>query len=240
MQAIVGENFTVPFHFIVDREYVTPDSGSISYTLYGNSGAAIAGQTNIAVSLATGAQVANLQISSTYNTIAGGKDFEQRKILLKFTYNSKAYVFERTYFVTNLLNHNVTPEQVIFELGLLEGEVLFDEVDLVGAYYEASSRVGSSILTTMLSSGTLDQIKGNEIIRLLAALKLANAIQLRAFRKAGGDTTSYARFDKVDFTGIITGLQTRLDQLVQTASSESPLPTLMVLGSPATDAVTGA
>lgn len=239
MQAIVGENFTHQFHFIVDREYVTPDSGSVSYTLYDNAGAAISGQTNQAVSLTAGAQVANIQISSAYHTVASGKSFEQRTLRLKFLYGGKSYVFERSYFVTPLLNFRVTPEEVISELGLLEGEVLFDQVDLVGAYFEAADKVTSATLVSMLSSGTLSQLQANELIKCMAAIKLANAIQLRAFRKAGGDTLNYARFEKIDFTAIIGGLKSKINQLVQTATATSPLPTLMVLGSPATDAVTG-
>lgn len=208
MQALAGAAYSISFDIMQDGDYVVPDEGSVAYTLYDNTGAAVSGQTAVAVDSDATTNRVTIDIASGYNTIGSGRTFEQRTVRLSYKYQQKSYMVEDWYYVTSALNFRVSPMEVISALGIREGEVLANEVDLVQAYFKVADSVGSGF-DTALSSGTISQIKANEAIKITAALSLARVIELKAFRKFGNEL-SYARFDGLDFEAIRANLKDAL------------------------------
>lgn len=216
MQAIVGTAYTLTFPFIVDGEYVVPDDGSVTYTLFDNSGAAVSGQTDQAVTTDNATDHIQITIASGQQTIAGGKTFEQRTVRVKYKVDAKDFSVEDWYYVTNNLNFRVRPQDVISTLGIKEGEALLEEVDLIGAYFRIADALGAPAFSTALSSGGINQINANSAIKYAAAIDLATVIEMKAFRKFGNEL-NYARFDKIDFAAIRAGLQDKLSDALTAA-----------------------
>jgi hypothetical protein len=238
MQAISGAPYTLTVEYFQGGEYVVPDEGSVSYTLYDNSGAAIVAQTDVAVATDNTSQQSQITISGTYHTIAGGKSFEQRTLRVKYKRDGKDYTTEQWYYVTGNLNLRVRPQEVLLLLGIREGEALLEEVDLVQAYFKVSSALGSTVFGTALSSGGITQIKVNEAVKITAALDLAAVIELKAFRKFGNEL-NYSRFEKIDFAGIRATLKSNLaDALSAATNVVSTAPSLFTVTQPV-DPLTG-
>jgi hypothetical protein len=236
--AIVGTNFGLMLDTYVGQNILIPDSGSMEYTVYDNSGQPITGLTAVAVS---GVNQKNLiTIPSAAQTVAGGKEFEQRTVV--FTFNSALAPHTKTYSyqVTPFLNHHVTPEQVITVLGVQEGEILYDQVELLPAYFDAKQRLTD--IDAALSSGTTTQTKANDLIAHLAAIRLIQTLELRAWRRFGSDAQAYQRFDTVDFDGIRRRVSGQIEMLVSDIEGDDLVTTaagiLFAVTQP-TDAITG-
>lgn len=229
MQAISGAPYTLTFDFKQDGEYVVPDDASVNYTIYANDGSVLHSDT---VDTDNNTNQVQLPISGTYQTVADGLQFEQRTVRLAYTVGGNSFLSEQWYYVTGLLNYRVTPGAVVALLGIKEGEVLFDEIDLVGAYFNVADSLGLSVLTAALASGGIKQIKTNEAIKITAALDLARIIELKAFKKFGNEL-SYTRFDNIDFDAIRSGLLDALsDALAVSSDVVLTAPTLFTVTNP--------
>jgi hypothetical protein len=238
MNAIVGDSYSVPFHLVVDREYVVPTSGSVSYTVYDNAGVPIGGMTDVAVSTGSTTNRVDLNIGSSAHTVAVDKDFEQRTVALKMTVEGQQRTLRRSYYVTSFLNHRVAPEDVLSYLSLLDGELELDQVPIIPAYYLVKEALGATIFDAALVSGTVSQIQVNEIIKLQAAKAFLDTLELRAFKKAGGEGLSFSRFDGIDFAALRSRVISDIKSSTTKLTGESGVPTVFTLSSP-TDAITG-
>lgn len=229
MQAISGSAYTVTFEFMQDGEYVVPDDASVTYKLYGNDGAQLS---TASVDTDNNTNTVQIAIASGFNTVASGLDFEQRTVRVSYKLDGKDFTLEQWYYVTGLLNYRVTPRDVVIMMGIKEGEVLFDEIDLIQAYFKVSNAIGSTNFTSALSSGGIKQIKANEAIKITAALDLMRVIELKAFRKMGNEL-NYARFDKIDFAAIRESMEDALNDAIATASDlTTTSPGLFLVTSP--------
>ena len=242
MDAIVGQSYLVAFDLRLDEEYVTPDAGTITYTVYDNSGTVMGGLSNVAYP--DGSVTANrvlITVPNSSHTVGAGKSFEQRSVELNFLYDGVPHRMLKHYYVTSRLNYRADPFEVLGMIGLKEGEVFADQVDFVRSYFLLASQLTSSgsDLATLLASGTISQINANEAIKVHAALDLMTCIELKAFRKAGGDSLSFQRFEKVDFSALRAELTSRLSTLTEAISSTTTAPTVFQVVT-VVDAITGA
>lgn len=240
MDAISGQEHVVTFHLLVEDRYVVPDTGSMKYTVLDNSGAVSGLLNNVAI--ADGSIVdekVNITLSSSVQTVASGKSFEQRTVEFVFTVGGQKYRLIKHYYVTARLNYRCSPEQVFSLLGIKDGEDFYDAVDFVKAYFELAEALGSSALTTALSSGGLSQLRANEMICYAAAIDMATSLELKALRKAGGDALNFQRFEKVDFESIRSRLSSKLQSLTDQVTGTSVTPEVFIVA-PTTDAWTGA
>lgn len=240
MQAIVGGAYSVTFDLMVEGEYAPFDVGSTSYSIYDNSGAVMSGYSNVAITTEEGQNRLSIEIPSGVHTVGSGKTFEKRTVSLTTKYLDKTYNIRQSYYVTPYLNYTVTPKDVIILSGVRDGEILEPEVDLVSAYVRVANLMGSSTLTTNLAAGTILQVQANEAIKAQAALDLLTTIELKAFKKLGGDSLNYTRFDGIDFNTIRGNLQNILLQAISATQSEEYTPPSLFLLTTPTDAVTGA
>lgn len=240
MDAVVGKAYTVNFDLIVGIDYVSPDAGSMTYSVRDNAGAEISDLVDLEISdeAVVESQV-TINVPSSAHTLASGRDFEQRTVVLDFSVDGKAYRFLKHYYVTSWLNYRVAPASVIALLGLKEGEVWQDQVDLVYAYFHLKGSLTEGLLETALTSGTVAQIRANDAIRAFAALDMMTGIELKALRKAGGDALSYQRFEKVDFAQLRAEISERLRSYLETLSGTPVIPTVFQVITP-TNAITGA
>lgn len=241
MDAIVGSAHTVSFDLQVGVDYVDPDAGSVTYTVRDNTGAAISGQTDIEVDDNDIIdQSVTITVPSGSHTITGSRDYEQRTVQLKFTVDGQSYSFLKHYYVTPWLNYRVEPISVLGLIGLKEGEVWADQVDLVRSYYMLKSQLGGAVLDTALASGTAEQFAANEAIRYFAAIDMIRCIELKALRKAGGDSMSYQRFEKIDFASVRGSLELALTDLINGFDTDTADTPVVFLVSNPTNPITGA
>ena len=241
MDAIVGSAHTVSFDLQVGVDYVDPDAGSVTYTVRDNTGAAISGQTDVEIDENDIIdQRVTISVPSGAHTVSGSRDYEQRTVQLKFTVDGQSYSFLKHYYVTPWLNYRVEPISVLGLIGLKEGEVWADQVDLVRSYHMLKNQLGGTVLDTALASGTAEQFAANEAIRYFAALDMIRCIELKALRKAGGDSMSYQRFEKIDFDSVRASLQLSLDELVDGFDTDGAETAIIFLVSNPTNPITGA
>lgn len=209
-QTVVGAPYTLSFAFIKDGEYVVPDEGSVVYYLYGNDGTQLH---TAAVPTDNTTDHIQIPIDASYNTITGGRTFEQRTVRVKYALNGNILFLEDWYYVTQPLNYRITWRDVVTTLGIKEGEILEQEVDLVQAFFKIADLVTPSVLAAALSSGTIKQINANEAIKITAALDLATVIELKAFSKFGNEL-SYTRFATIDFEMLRDNLEGKLTEAI--------------------------
>lgn len=238
MNAIVGKAYSLRFDFTNDGEYIVPDIASVVYTVHDNAGQPMSGYTSVAVTTTSTTDHLSIQIPSAVHTVGGSKLFEQRSVILDYTYQGKTLSIPKHYYVTNRLNYHVSPLDVISCLAIKEGEIFAEEVELVPAYFAVRETMGATAFDAALSSGTITQLKVNEAIKYQAALKFLATLELRAFEKAGGDSASYKRFATVDFAALKQAVKGELAAAIQSASGVSTTPSLFVLSNP-TDVYTG-
>lgn len=239
MDAIVGKAYTLRFDFVHDGEYVVPDLASVTYTAYDNAGAAIAGHTAVAVNTDSNTNFVSIQLPSGVQTVAGGKILEHRRVRIDYTYQSKSYNLVQSYLVTAALNHHVSPRDVISYLAIKDGEIFESEVQLTPAYFELRDLLGSSVFDAALVSGLISQVRINDAIKYRAAQRLLATIELRALRRAGGDSLNFARFEKIDFEGIKASIAADLSSAIEDMGAAATTPSLLLLTTP-DDVFTGA
>jgi hypothetical protein len=238
MTAIVGQDYALKFTFFKDGEFISPDEGSVTFTLYANDGSVIDDFDEIEVEIEEGEQEAVVLIEGAAHTLASGAKFEQRSCVLTYYVNDFPYQLEQYYYVTNRLNVRASPEAVIARLGLKVGEVDPADVDILAAYIFLDRQLGGTLLDDALASAGHTQISANRAVLLAAALDLTTALELKALQKAGGETMSFSRAEKLDFNGIRAGLQAELQNqmgIVQGAAGTS----VYAVGTTSVDAVTG-
>lgn len=239
MQALVNTAYSITLDLIVDGEYAAFDVGTTTYTIRNNDGVEISGYVDIAETTIVGQNRVTLEIPSDIHTITGDKTFEKRTVVLKTKHNSKPYTIHQSYYVTNYLNYVVTPSEVIALIGIRDGEILQQEVDLVAAYLRVADVVGAALIVTALASGTITQLKANDAIRAQAAIDLCRTIELRALKKLGSDSLSYTRFDGINFDKIRSNLTSFLRSSIADTQQVVLTPIAVFSTTLPTDAVTG-
>lgn len=238
MNAIVGEDYSLPFHLMVEREYVVPTIDSVSYTVFNNAGSPIAGLTNVAIVTNSTTNRVDVNVSNTAHTVAALKDFEQRTVAVKFSSGGQKYTLRRSYFVTPFLNYRASPEDVLNYLGLLDGELALDQVPLVPAYYYVRDALTPAVFDLAMISGKTNQLHVNDAIKLQAARSFLDTLELRTFKKAGGEGLSFTRFDGIDFDDLRSRVNSDIKTLLGKLTGNATIPTVFVLSAPV-DAITG-
>lgn len=240
MQALVGKDYSVTFELVIGGEFAPFDEGTSSFTIYKNDGTVNSSYEDVVIDTLAGQNQIVLNIPSDVHTVASGKSFEKRHVVLTTKSQGKTHYLKQTYFVTTFLNYSCSPSDVLALIGVRDGEILLEDVDLISAYFKVVDAVGSTTATTALSSGDMKQVQINEAIKIQAALDLIRTIELKALKKVGDDSLSYTRFDGVDFNTIRTNLSNALQVAISTVQSSDITPNTLFTISTPTDAITGA
>lgn len=214
------------------------DVGSISYTLYGHTGAAIRGP--IAVTAPVGATSISIALTASDAAIAGNRRFEKRTLVVAYASDGQSYTQRLTWRITPLPLYWTTEDEVRALLGLNEDELMSAEIDLFAAYLKLEDELTSSTLTTALSSGLQTETAANQLIAVEAALAAIPSLQLRTPMVVADGGKRFERFRTVpDWARIARDLSEMRAMLVadvtETEIADQPL---AVFATP-TDPITG-
>lgn len=235
--ATAGEASTFLVPFLVDGEFVTPDDGSVTYTVRGNDGAALSGLSAVAVSVST--TEVPITVSALANAKDAGKDFENRFIIVDFEADGYPHQAKLVYTLVDWMIFTTSGDDVRALIGASSSELPDQDIDLVSAYFKVRSTLGSSVLTEALSAGNATTRSANRAIACTAALEALPSLQLRVPQSDGDGMVKFTRFSGVDWrqlTGEISAkLATALSEI--TGVSEST-PVFGVVAT-STDVITG-
>lgn len=189
----------------IDGEYVVPDT--MSYTVRDNSGSVIVSRI---LPFPTATQLF-VGVPSDLNTVAGGKDFENRTVEVLYARGDRAVRVRKTYRVAQWVNMTCTEADVRAALGVLDHELQDSDIDLLGAYLFVQEAASGSILTTALAAGNLTTTYANQAIVSQAALRVLPSLQLRAAVAIKDDNQTFQRASALDFAALQAGLQDDYD-----------------------------
>lgn len=240
MDTLVGYDIVVPFTFMVNGQPKIPTSGTVKYTVYGHNGVALVGLTDVNVTTGIATTSVSISIPSANATIAVGKRFETRNIIVQAMIEGKLQLFQKKVRVVPYLNHSVSPEQVRSYIGLNFSELPDDAIDLFNAYLALENRTSEASLTSALSSGTFLEQRANEAIKLQAVIDLIPSLKQRLAQSQTNGLVAFTRPNNIDFDGMLDTATSRYADLVSAITNVAvTTPTLLVFNNP-TDPVTGA
>jgi hypothetical protein len=235
---LADENVTLVVPFLVDDEYVVPDTGSVTYTLRDNLGAGITGQTNKPVAPTAGRTEWPISILAIYNGKA--LETENRTLTVSFTYNLAPYHWQVSYRLTDWFPHIVGPNDVRAILGVTRYELPDEDLDIAAAYLTINTDLGGSVLYNALVVGGMKSLAANNAITYKAAIDCLPSLPGRVLREESNGTTKTSRFSRWNFKEIEEKLSEKLSLAMATITGvDESFPSLMVAGS-RTDPVTNA
>lgn len=236
-----GTNLNLPIDFIVDGDFVVPDSTSVTVTVSDLSGDTITGFDALAITgLDENSTHFTLTIPDTANTKTDS--YEIRFVHCDFTVDSKVYQVRTTYQIVDRVDLPIAPQEIRNLLGLSSSELPDENIDLMKAYLDAEEDAGESLNTLITTGDTAQYIF--EAVKLKAALNVLPVLELVAVQSEQADNVVYKRFQSIDFDAIRDAYSKRYNSLLQKAipdlaGSESFSPVFSVL-SFGDDSITGA
>lgn len=226
-----GESLTYTLPLMVGGGVVVPDEGSLSYTLYDHAGQVLHSETPTSPTIT---------VDGTHHTLATGRAFEKRTLLVRFSFQGRPHSYREVYRVTPFINYSVTANDVRAFIGIDSQELPDDEVDIFKAYVSISSKVD---LTTALNSGTLLELKANEAICMMAVLDVVPSLLQRVMYFEADGVLQFRRHSVKTFEHIEQAARARLDTLLAELTEEDPSIgsyDMLTLISSTQDMVTGA
>ncbi|MDR3436430.1 hypothetical protein [Telmatospirillum sp.] len=228
---------TIVAPFLVDSEYVVPDTGSVTYSVRDNTGTLITALTNRALTPATTATEIAVTIPASDNAVT--LSTEIRSLIVSYTVNAQPYQFVSAYRLNPWLSIAVTPADVRSKLGLSSTELPDADVNFYDTYYVLDDKLSTltataTVVVTMaasLASGTLNAKYANDALIYQAALDLFPSLRARLLHKEGQGTTSYERYSGFDFDGLHDQITDLLeDALTNMTGMTSTYPSMLVVG----------
>ena len=223
------DSVTILVPFLVDSEYVVPDTGSVTFSLRDNNGSLVV--TDQALT-PTATEIA-VTIPSQYN--AKALPTELRTLIVKYTVGTAPYQVTVPYRLNAWLNIGVTPAEVRKHLGLSTTELPDADVDFYDAYYLLDAQLAGmgspATMAAALSSGTLNAKYANDALIYKAAFDLLPSLPERLLRREQAGTMSSERFGNYDFGALHDQLTDLLeDTLTNITNIQSTFPPLLVVG----------
>jgi hypothetical protein len=230
----VGDNVTIVVPFLIDSEYSTPDTGSVSYSVRDNTGTLISALTNVSVYVAAGLTEFPFQIPGSYNAVS--LPTEIRSLIVTYKVGGNPYQFVQAYRLNPWLNITGSPDDVRRQLGLSSTELPDADVDFYSAYYLLDAQINTltqstGMLAAALQSGTINAKYANDALVYKAAFDLMPSLPARLLQKEQMGTTSYQRYSGFDFGALHDMIADLLeDALTNITGMASTFPSLLTVG----------
>jgi hypothetical protein len=229
-----GEDLTFDIDLLADGIPVTPDGGTVKFTVRDQAGAVIAGldQQPLTVQGTT----ASILVPAGANAI--GADTESRFVSVSFIADGASRQQQRAYCLHPFIPLATDENAVRSLLGVSADELPDDDIELVDAYY--ALLVGNPAVGAALPTTGIKRQMANRAIALRAALDALPSLQLRVFQNRTVENSTFGRFQNVSFAQLRADLTDELSaalNAVPDVATAASLPTLLVVSSP-TDPVT--
>lgn len=220
---------TIPVDYLVDGEFVVPDSAT--YTVRAHDGSVLDSG-----SMPASANSETLTISAANNAILN--DWENRYVKLEFIYSGQTYYRVVTFQLSSFLPITATEDEVRALIGLNGQELPDRDIDLYGAYFRLVDLHGDGIETALTEAGSRNAAV-NQAIALKAALEIVDSIPLRALITVRSEDSTASRSTDIDFDAIGRRLEVRLSTVVTDALGATPASQVIFDFSSPTDPFSG-
>ena len=183
------------FRYLVQFLSGQPTS-DFTYTLYNQDGDVVVTDS---VPISTGQVSYLIEIPAASNSLSKPL-FEQMTLEWEYTTATEAVEGNIKYTIHTPIVFPVTPEGVRDLLGVSSEELADSEIDLFSGFMKFRELVGEDLdLTTYQSAGDSDSFKITKSIEALTALDIFPTIQLRLPKKYDSGTSSYERWNNIDW-----------------------------------------
>lgn len=234
MNYLAGSDITVVVPLSLNGEPVVPDNGQVQWELRGHSGEVV-----IPFGTMNGVTDSTASILITGSNVAlNGHLRELRTLRVRGLTDGFPFETSLPFHITEFLNYSVTPKDVRKFIGISDGELKDDEIDLVEAYFDLNDMDGVN-MATALAGTEKSQRAANKALVAQAVLNLLPGLpQLLSKRETDG-TSEVERFtpDFQELEMLARGQRATALQSISTATSTD---VTLVAVSTRTDPVTGA
>jgi hypothetical protein len=194
---ISGREVAIQVKFVVDGDFVTPDTSSVRYTLYDETNAEDGVYTNINPAVTSPATSLLIKLVANSNTLGVGAAMERRNLVVTFTYQTASYTLEFPYLLVPAIALAIGPKQVRTLLAVSDLELPDTEINLRQAYWDVANDIsettGQDDLDEMLEGSTADTAVANRAIALKCALGLIPTMPMRVMVSEEGEGKSFTR-----------------------------------------------
>lgn len=239
MDVIGGTPAALTIPLVIGKQPVVPDVGSVTYTVFDQANAPISGLVDVPYMTTTTTFQLQILIPSIANSIASGRRFERRRVVVSFLALGQEVQITRSYRVVPDLPHSITPQVVRAFIGIEDHELPDADIDILSAYLTVEKAVTESVLTDALQSGTTLEIAANTLISMRAVLDVLPSAKQRMAQSEKNGVKEFSRVDlkELDKLGAEAErrYQTALDEIVVVTAVNVSL----FLTAVGTDAITG-
>lgn len=200
----------LPFVFSATPEPVIPDVGSVSFSVFDHLGNALLVDEPVTTG-ATSFQTL-LEIPATYNVVPSLARFTRRFVHVTFTVGGLTTVRSANYRLIPNLPMSATAAEVRGFLGVNPYELEDEDVDLISAYFQVEQVLGEPLLMSALTSGTMSELRANEMIRMRAAISIIPSLRHRVAQSEKNGVKAFSRPTIKSFDDLMAAAHQRYDE----------------------------
>ena len=225
------------------RHLVLFDTGAptsdLTYTLKRADGTVILTET---VPVSTGQLSYVIDIPAGSNTLLAPL-FEELVLEWDYTTATQAVDGSLSYIIHASIGFPATNEGVRDMLGVNSDELPDNEINLFEGYMAFRHYIGEGVdLTIYEDDGSFDAFKIKKAIEAATALAVFNTLQIRLPKKYDSGTSSYERWNSVDWDAMRSGIESHMVaalEFIDPTTDVYPLVDIFVLSDRGPDPITG-
>lgn len=180
-------------------------TGAISYTLLGTDNSV---RITSSVTPPAGAISYPIVIPASDAVLTGGRMFENRTVTFSYTTINGVVSGTVRYRVDAFLPFAASNDGVRMKIGVLDEELLDDDIDLMAAYLVfRNSILDQATLAASALSGSLVTILVTNAIEAAAAVALLPTLQIKLAVARTGGTNTFERTSKMDWDALRKSLE---------------------------------
>lgn len=215
-------------------------TSDLTYTLKNQAGDVVVTDT---VAISSGQLSYLVEISADDNVLSTGALFEKMTLEWEYTTSTQAIDDSISYLLHIPIGFPVSHEGVRSLLGVNDEELPDSEINLFEGYLAFLTLVGETAdLTPYASTGSLATYNVAKAIEACAALSVFPTLQIRLPRKYDSGTSSYERWNSIDWAALAGSLDELLGvgvEIVVPDFSYYDNTAIFVLSDRGPDAITG-
>lgn len=227
MWFVSGTDVSLGIDFLVDGQFVVPDTAS--YALRSYDGAAL---TSGALTATSTSEV--LTIPLVWNALTGANLFETRFVFVSFMIGTKTHQMNLGYTLSDFVPTTATADKVRAEIGLDYVELSDADIGVNEAYFQIVEQI---TIAPFLSAGN-KAVAANVAVAVRAALNVSESFDLRTAINRRAEDNLMSRKASLDFDQITSRLRAKLAALLTTAKGESAVSSTIFLLTTPTDVIT--
>ena len=202
MDYVGGTDTLLTHRFVRSGEPFVPDTGTVKYTVSDHDAVPISGLVNVPVTTNNSTFQITFVVTAINNAISLSKDFERRFVSVSYERDGQAYTDEFQYRLRPATKYSVSAQDVRSFIGLQDKELEDFEIDLFNSYLIAKRDLGTISIDTLLSSGTIQELAANGMIKAQAVLSVLPSVKQRMAQEETNGVTGFKRVQIKDLLDV--------------------------------------